>query len=126
MATSMPRKRAKLRRKSHPVRPAHETDIEPVEPADDPERHSPEYRALVGRIMLRSKGRCEAMLGCGRALGIDPHHKYPVSEGGPVLCPEAWLLWVCRECHAKIHAAKTRPDAEARGLIVPLNRKDSQ
>ena len=115
------------RRSDRPNRTGHKWaawDDETVfpDPATDPLRQTPEYRALVGEVARQSYGVCKARLyGCtGQAF--DPHHVYPTSEGGPVLCPPFWLVMVCRSCHAKIHGSE-RDDAERRGLIVPKDRK---
>lgn len=85
-------------------------------------RTTPEYRALVDQL-ARSVRSCQAKLEGCTVIGTDPHHVYPVSEGGPVIVPLVWLRWVCRSCHGRIHSANHRPEAEAVGLIVPLSRK---
>ncbi len=109
-------------RKRHSVRPAWEDELEAVTADEDPLRQTPEYRALVDMVQERANDRCEVTIAnqC-YSSGTDPHHVYPTSEGGPVVCPPKWLLWVCRSCHAKIHA--DRAIAEVLGLIVPKDRK---
>ena len=115
-----------LRRKSdRPNRKGHQwaawdDELEQVTADEDPLRQTPAYRALVDRVELRAGGRCDVG-GCDER-GIDPHHVYPTSEGGPVICPSIWLLWVCRSCHVAIHSS-ARKNAEVRGWIVPKDRK---
>lgn len=124
--SSLSRKSKRPNRKRHAVRPAWEDELETVTADDDPLRQTPEYRALVDAAQRRSGGRCELGTDPGMwlcyAKGTDPHHKYPTSEGGPVICPPSWLIWVCRSCHAKIHG-EGRERAEANGWIVPKDRK---
>ena len=87
-------------------------------------RSTEEYATLRSRVNRRANGQCEADFdGHCRSVGEDPHHIYPPSEGGPVIAPAEWMLWVCRPCHAKIHTARYRPVAELLRMIVPLDRK---
>ena len=126
---NLPRERDRPRRREHPVTPPwqwedDDTMAPPGEIYDaDPERLTPEYRRLVDEVQVRSGGRCEVQLQGCHGPGVDPHHVYPTSEGGPVVVPVSWLLWVCRSCHGRIHSAKYRPLAEALQAIVPLRRK---
>ncbi len=119
---SLPRKRARPRRREHPIQPGWATPL-PPEPVDDPERSTPEYRRLVAETKALAGSRCEAHVdGCvGR--GVDPHHVLPVSEGGAVIVPACWMRWLCRQCHARIHSAAGRDAAIERGLLAPTRRK---
>ena len=107
-------------RKRHSVRPAWEDELEAVTADEDPLRQTPEYRRIVAEVERRAGGECES--GSCDARGVDPHHIYPTSEGGPVVCPPIWLLWLCRSCHAAIHS-DVRAIAEGNGWIVPKDRK---
>lgn len=123
-AVNLPRKRAAgPRRKVHPIRPVGE--VQQPEPIAAPisERADPEYRATVERIRVYAGGACQAGLDRCTRTGQHPHHVYPISEGGRVLVPDRWLIWVCPQCHHDIHDASTRQAAEAAGLIVPKERK---
>lgn len=115
----------KRRQGPHPVRPAWEADVErPAEStAERFLRQSPEYRRLSTEVKLRASNRCELHIHkvC-TGWGEDPHHVYPTSEGGAVVCPPKWLLWACRACHGYVHGSGRR-EAERLGLIVPMAPK---
>lgn len=129
--SNLPSKRAGgKRRKVHPVTPpwSWEADDTPTPPGEmydgEPERSDPEYRAAVDERMMQAHGECEARLpGCWeRTDALDPHHVYPISEGGRIIVAVAWLRIVCRSCHGKIHGSERRT-AEDAGLIVPRHIK---
>lgn len=115
---NLPRKRGAPRRKTHPIRPAWETAV-PIPEPTPAERADPTYRAAVDDRMQQAKRRCER---CWNVRSLDPHHVWPVSEGGPTIVPAAWLRILCRSCHGLIHSANGREEAERLGLIVPLDR----
>lgn len=121
---NLPRKAARKKRKVHPIQPdwLMGPDTE-RDTAADPERQTPQYRGIVRARRTQAGDRCEARLEGCTDQGVDPHHIYPVGEGGATIVPVCWLRWVCRPCHGIIHSANGREEAEERGLIVPKQPK---
>jgi len=122
--SSLRRRSDRPNRKVHPVRPAWETSQPTIAVEDDGLRGSDVYRTLRLHVRERAGNQCQADFDpdCHQT-GTDPHHIYPTSEGGPVVCPSEWMLWVCRPCHVRIHDVETRPTAEILKMIVPRDRK---
>ncbi len=126
----MPNRRTspKRRQRVHPIRGVltaegpHSSGVGYEDLAEREIRSSPEYRAVVDEAAERSGGRCEIRSDRCNGGAVDPHHRWPTSEGGPVIVPAFWLVAVCRSCHAWVHGANTRPDAEALGWITPRRR----
>lgn len=78
----------------------------------------PEYERAVKRVFARDKGLCQAArlwpeIAC--AGRIDPHHRWPVGEGGPRCDPDNILL-LCRRHHDAAHV-EDRAKATRLGLI---------
>ena len=93
--------------------------------AADPERMTVAYRHLRAECSRLAGGRCEAGFDGCDGRGVDVHHIYPTGEGGAAVAPVCWVRFVCRNCHGQIHTAGGRPEAEARGLIVPRQPKQT-
>lgn len=78
---------------------------------------TPEQRADA---LARNHGLCEA---CGTARATDVHHRQPRGMGGARGARAARVnrlsnaLALCRVCHD--YAERNRPEAEARGWLVP-------
>jgi len=68
------------------------------------------WRALLGLILVRARGRCEW---CGTRLGIlDPEHATPTGRGGA----DSWdnVSIICRPCHD----LKTFGTVETQKLVI--------
>ena len=63
------------------------------------ERNTPEFQRLRRRLLKQRGSRCER---CGRAGGVQLHHKLPVAQGGRSE-PEN-LVFLCTACHRAEHA----------------------
>lgn len=118
---NLPARRARPRRREHPIRPAWQQPPTDTAPDAAPLRGLPDYRAVVDEITRRAGGRCELRWADCWGTGTDPHHIWPVSEGGPVIVPVVWMLWVCRSCHGFVHSAAGRSVAAEAGHITPAN-----
>lgn len=75
------------------------------------------YTAAKTTVWLRDLGRCQAegLDGVPHGGPKDPHHVWPLGQGGP-RCDPANMIIVCRAAHEWIHTH--RQQAELHGLLA--------